>query len=134
MFDLKKTGAIENVAGPLKEDTVNCLSTEKPRHRRDALAVGGSAAGLRPVGALWARMCADTREDGSVIKPNDPGWSDLRGAAEAARPRPRARKEQRGTYGTLVEESGFVDAFEEWLGEIGSEGAATAPDQHLRDG
>ena len=39
---------------------------------RDALSVGAPIDGLALVEALWARMCAGTREDGSVIAPNDP--------------------------------------------------------------
>jgi mannitol 2-dehydrogenase len=39
---------------------------------RDALAAGGSVNGLALVEALWARMCAGTREDGTLIEPNDP--------------------------------------------------------------
>ena len=136
MFDLKKTGATENFAVALREDTVNCLSTEigKPRCRRDALAVGGPLAGLRLVEALRARMCAGAREDGSVIEPNGTGWSDLRAVAEAARRCPSAWLEQRDIHPTLVEEAGFVEPMEKWLGVIWSEDTATAPDQHLRDG
>ncbi len=136
MFELKKTGVTENVAIPLKEGTVNCLSTkiEKTLYRRDAPAVGGSVAGLSFVEALRARMCTGIREDGSVIEPNDPGWSDLRAATEVTRLRPRVWLEQRGIYGSLVEEPRYVEAIEEWPREIRSEGAATAPDQFLRDG
>ena len=136
MFDLKKTGATENVAVPLRENTVNCLSTkiEKPRYRRDALAVGGSVAGLSLVEALCARMCAVTRGDGSVIEPNGTVWSDLRAAAEGARLHRRAWIEQRDIYGTLVEEPRFVEPFEKWLGVIWPEGKATVPGRHLRDG
>ncbi len=132
MFDLKKTGATENVAVPMRGDTVNCLSTEIERHRnrRDALVVGRSLAGL----SLVEARCAGIREDGSVIEPNDPGWSDLRAAAEAARLRPSAWLEQRDICGTLVEEPGFAEALEEWLGVTWSEGAATALSQNLRDG
>jgi mannitol 2-dehydrogenase len=45
---------------------------------RDALAAGGSVKGLALVEALWARMCAGTREDGTLIEPNDPQWTALR--------------------------------------------------------
>ena len=57
---------------------------------RDALAAGIPVDGLALVEALWARMCAGTRADGSEIAANDPQWSDLTVAAEAARTRPRA--------------------------------------------
>ncbi|MDE0524753.1 MAG: hypothetical protein OXH79_22690 [Boseongicola sp.] len=131
MFDLKKTGATENVAVPVRGDTVDCLSTEieKPRCRRGVLAVGGSLAGLSLVEAL----CAGIREDGSVIEPNDPGWSGPGAAAGAARRRPSAWLEQRDIHRSLVEEPGFAEAIEEWLDVTWSEGAATAPGQNLRD-
>ena len=136
MFNLKKTGATENVAVPLRENTVNCLSTEieKPRYRSDALAVGGSVAGLSHVAALCARMCMGTRRDGSVIESNGTVWSDLRAEAEGARLHRRARIEQRDIYGTLVEEPRFVEPFEKWLGVTCPEGKATVPGQHLRGG
>jgi mannitol 2-dehydrogenase len=63
---------------------------------RDALAAGGSVEGLALVEALWARMCAGTRQDGTVIEPNDPQWTALQLAAEQARTRPRAWLEQAG--------------------------------------
>ena len=101
---------------------------------RDALAAGGSVTGLSLVEALWARMCTGTRENGTVIEPNDPGWSDLRASAEAARRRPKAWLEQRNIYGALVEETRFVEAFTEWLGVIWTEGTAAALERYLRDG
>jgi mannitol 2-dehydrogenase len=51
---------------------------------RDALAAGGSVEGLALVEALWARMCAGTREDGSGIEANDPLWDSLQQVAQAA--------------------------------------------------
>ena len=101
---------------------------------RDALAAGGSVAGLGLVEALWARMCAGTREDGTVIEPNDPNWVELVAAAEAARVRPRAWLEQRNIYHSLVEDPRFVESFEAWLGLIWAEGTVTALDRYLRDG
>lgn len=93
---------------------------------RDALAAGGSVVGLSLVEALWARMCAGIREDGSAITPNDPNWNQVSDAAEAARVRPRAWLEQPDVYGTLAEEPRFADSFGKWLGLIWSEGTAAA--------
>ncbi len=101
---------------------------------REALAAGGSVSGLSLVEALWARMCAGTREDGTTIEPNDPDWTDLLAAAEAARSRPRAWLEQRGIYGSLAEEPRFAEAFEKWLGVVWSEGTPAAIDQFLLGG
>jgi mannitol 2-dehydrogenase len=42
---------------------------------REALATGRAGRGLALVEALWARMCAGTREDGTPLEPNDPLWA-----------------------------------------------------------
>ena len=80
--------------------------------------------GLALVEALWARMCEGTREDGSVIEPNDPFWSDLTTAAAAAKERPLAWLEQRQIYGDLIDNPQFSQAFERWLTLIWSDGAS----------
>jgi len=89
---------------------------------RDGLAAGAPVEGLALVEALWARMCEGTREDGSIIEPNDPFWETLRTAATAARDRPRVWLEQRPIYGGLVESSRFAEAFERWLEKLWSDG------------
>ncbi|MDE0347729.1 MAG: mannitol dehydrogenase family protein, partial [Boseongicola sp.] len=88
---------------------------------------------LAALSLVYARG-AGIRHNGAVIEPTHPGWGDLRAAAEAARLRPSAWLEQRDICGTLVEEPGFAEALEEWLGVTWSEGAATALGQNLRDG
>ncbi len=93
---------------------------------RDGLATGTPVEGLALVEALWARMCEGTREDRSVIEPNDPAWDTLQAAARAARDRPRAWLEQRRLYGGLVEAPRFAGAFERWLGMIWSRGCDAA--------
>ena len=93
---------------------------------RDGLRSGAPVEGLALVEALWARMCQGTREDGSVIEPNDPSWDTLQGAARAARDRPRVWLEQPRIYGDLVEAPRFVAAFERWLASIWSEGCEAA--------
>ena len=92
---------------------------------RDALAAGGSVEGLALVEALWARMCAGTREDGSSIEPNDPQWDSLRQAALAARQRPGAWLEQ-PLYGTLADAPAFADAFARALAAVWAEGTEAA--------
>lgn len=91
---------------------------------RDALDAGGMIEGLSLVEALWARMCAGTREDGSAIEPNDPDWDRLKAAALAARERPAAWLEQSHIYGDLAGNARFSDAFERWHRLIWSEGTA----------
>lgn len=93
---------------------------------RDALASGTPVEGLALVEALWARMCAGTREDGTTIEPNDPNWATLQPAAVAARDRPAAWLEQRQFYGNLSGEPRFASAFERWLATIWSEGSENA--------
>jgi mannitol 2-dehydrogenase len=93
---------------------------------RDALAAGGVVDGLALVEALWARMCAGHREDGSPIEPNDPQWADLSTAAQAAKDQPRSWLEQTALYGGLHENSAFADAFERWLTLIWRDGTAAA--------
>ncbi|MFW8594304.1 mannitol dehydrogenase family protein [Cribrihabitans neustonicus] len=93
---------------------------------RDALAAGGPVAGLSLVEALWARMCAGTREDGSAIEPNDPQWDSLHAAAQAARLRPQAWLEQRHIYGTLAADTRFADEFARWLTLIWDQGSEAA--------
>ncbi len=89
---------------------------------RDALAAGGRVQGLALTEALWARMCFGTREDGSVIAPNDPRWDALNAAAQAARARPMAWLEQAWVYGDLAQEPRFAPAFAHWLSRLWQDG------------
>ena len=98
---------------------------------RDALAAKAPIAGLALTEALWARMCDGTREDGSLIEPNDPIWDKLTAAAKAARDDPQAWLEQRALYGDLADNSRFAEAFARWLTLIWSEGLETALSQYL---
>jgi len=82
---------------------------------RDALAAGGSIEGLSLCEALWARMCAGIREDGSEIAPNDPLWDQLVVRAFEARDRQSAWLEQSDIYGALAQDARFVQSFENWL-------------------
>lgn len=90
----------------------------------DALRAGAPVRGLALVEALWARMCAGRREDGSLIEPNDPHWPALMAAAEAARHRPRAWIERSATYGSLATEARFAEAFDHWLAALWQRGTA----------
>ena len=93
---------------------------------RDALAAGAPVEGLALVEALWARMCAGTRQDGSAIAPNDPFWDELTAAAAAARHAPRTWLEQRRIYGQLAGDDRIAAPFARWLETIWSEGAEAA--------
>ncbi len=93
---------------------------------RDQLTAGRSVEGLALVEALWARMCAGTREDGSAIKANDPLWDQLNTVALAAKERPMAWLEQTSIYGDLLEASAFSEAFSNSLAAIWSDGCEAA--------
>lgn len=82
--------------------------------------------GLSLVEALWARMCAGYREDGTPIEANDPNWNAQNASALAARDRPLAWLDQTHVYGDLANDPRFREAFERWLGHIWSEDTATA--------
>ncbi|MCB5200051.1 mannitol dehydrogenase family protein [Loktanella sp. TSTF-M6] len=98
---------------------------------RDALAAGGDIQGLALTEALWARMCAGTREDGSQIAPNDPLWNSLVDAAQAARHDPQVWLAQDGFYGELGDNPLFADAFGNWLNQLWADGAAATIDAYL---
>lgn len=99
---------------------------------RDALAAGGSVEGLALVEALWARMCAGTREDGSVIEPNDPNWDALHAAGLAAKDRQLAWLQKTGLYGDLASAPSFADAFVRWLKQLWRDGTEATIAAYLR--
>jgi mannitol 2-dehydrogenase len=93
---------------------------------REALAAGAPIDGLALSQALWARMCAGLREDGSVIAPNDPLWPDLNRAALSARARPQAWLEQPSIYGDLAQNARFAQAFAHHLSRVWQQGTQSA--------
>lgn len=93
---------------------------------RDALETGAPMDGLALVEAFWARMCAGRREDGSIIEPNDPNWSNLTIAAKQARNRPAVWLEQHPIYGDLAAQARFRDRFAKWLELIWAQGSSAA--------
>ena len=93
---------------------------------REALRAGTPIDGLALTEALWARMCQGTREDGSVIEPNDPAWDRLTAAAQAAKTDPQAWLNQRDLYGDLGEDPRFAETFARQLRLIWSDGTEAA--------
>ena len=100
---------------------------------RDALAGGGEIAGLALSQAIWARMCAGTREDGSVIAANDPMWDDLNKAARAAKADPMVWLAQRTLYGDLADNARFSTAFASALTRIWSDGLTAVLTDYLAE-
>ena len=98
---------------------------------RDGLASGAPVEGLALVEALWARMCAGTREDGSVIEANDPHWNMLLEQAAAARHTATAWLQMPQIYGDLAEHPRFADAFTRWLPSIYRDGVEMTVKRYL---
>ncbi len=76
-------------------------------------------------------MCEGTREDGSMIAPNDPHHDRMQAAARAARQAPAAWLAQDAIYGDLAREPRFAEAFEDWLALIWAEGTEAAIRRYL---
>jgi mannitol 2-dehydrogenase len=91
---------------------------------RDAVKAGAPVEGLALSQALWARMCAGVREDGSAIEPNDPAWESLTRAAQAAKSDPGAWLDMKTIYGDLANAAPFADAFRRWLPMLWKDGTA----------
>jgi len=98
---------------------------------RDALAHGTPIEGLALTEALWARMCAGTREDGTEIEPNDPYWDTLVVQARLAKDDPSAWIGQTQFYAELGENLRFADSFALWLDVVWREGTEAALAKYL---
>ncbi|MBB5516614.1 mannitol 2-dehydrogenase [Rubricella aquisinus] len=117
-------------ANPLIRDTTRRVAFDgSSRHPgfllpilREAIAAGQSIDGLALVEALWARMCAGTRETGDVIAPNDPMWTELQTVAHAARTDPQAWLLQGHIYGDLGQDDRFAASFARWLDMLWAKG------------
>lgn len=99
---------------------------------RDALAAEGAVDGLALTEALWARMWAGLREDGSTIAPNDPSWQSLHEAAREPRTQPLAWLRQGQIHGELAEDPRFANVSEQWLSRIWASGTRAAPRAYAR--
>ncbi|MEM6760314.1 MAG: mannitol dehydrogenase family protein [Pseudomonadota bacterium] len=98
---------------------------------RDALASGAPIQGLALTEALWSRMCAGTREDGSQIAPNDPHWDMLRRLAHRSKDAPNLWLTSTAVYGDLGENEPFAAAFEAQLRAVWDLGSARAVRAYL---
>lgn len=98
---------------------------------REALAKDMPFLGLALTEALWARMCAGTRENGEAIEANDPMWDELQPAALAAKEDPSAWLRQKQLYGDLIDNEAFAAAFSESLRMIWKDGTEAALSHYL---
>ncbi len=89
---------------------------------RHALEAGLAIDGLALACALWCRYCAGTREDGSVIEPNDPAWDRLNAVALAARREPGLWLAQSDIYGSLGKDERLQAAFARALDALWRDG------------
>jgi mannitol 2-dehydrogenase len=99
---------------------------------RDGLDAGTPVSGLALVEALWARMCAGQREDGSDIAPNDPFWDALQDAAIKAKATPAVWLRQSQYYGDLADNPRLAEPFEKWLKLIWQDGTQAAIEAYLQ--
>lgn len=100
---------------------------------REALEAGAPVRGLALAEALWAKMCAGHRDDGSMIEPNDPYWDRLTVAAQEAQSQPQKWLEQEGIYGDLAKAESFVTAFSEMLTGLWTSGTQATIERYLKE-
>ena len=98
---------------------------------RDAITKGTALDGLALSQALWAHMCAGTRENGTAIEANDPMWQDLSHSAMAARTAPQAWLAQSHIYGAMAEDERFAQAFEGWHRQLSEHGVLATLQTYL---
>ena len=99
---------------------------------RDALHQEKPYQGLTLSQAIWARMCEGTRENGSVIEPNDPYWGELNQLAKSAKNDPLIWLKQNHIYGELVENERFCQSFSFWFNKLWSDGLVLTIQHYLQ--
>jgi mannitol 2-dehydrogenase len=99
---------------------------------RDAIDAGTPVSGLLLSQAIWARMCAGWRENGTEIIENDPFWEQLKRKAIAAKDAPLLWLEQDQIYGDLVLNSEVKNEFTAWSESIWSEGIEQTLSRYLK--
>ena len=93
---------------------------------RDGLRSGAPVEGLALVSAAWCRYCFGTRDDGSMIEPNDPMWPELQARAILAVESPITWLAMTNIYGELANQPRFANAFVHWSKEIRENGIRAA--------
>ena len=121
-------------ANPKIKDTVRRVAFDGgARHSgflhptiRKAIANGCKFEGLALVEALWSRMCEGTREDGSVIEPNDPSWTFYQEIAKRAKNAPTLWLDETHAYGDIAMDEAFREMFTRQLEHIWRHGVKSA--------
>ena len=99
---------------------------------KDGIKHNISIIGLSLAEALWARMCEGTRENGSIIEPNDPHWEKLNACAKKSKENPLEWLEQLEIYGDTSKDDKFRDYFSKWLKMIYQEGVENTLNEYLK--
>ena len=99
---------------------------------KDGIKHNISIIGLSLAEALWARMCEGTREDSSIIEPNDPHWKKLNACAKKSKENPLEWLEQLEIYGDTSKDDKFRDYFSKWLKMIYQEGVENTLNEYLK--
>ncbi len=76
-------------------------------------------------------MCEGTREDGSIIEPNDPQWSKLNSIAKQSKDQPEEWLKQSEVYGDLFQNTQFVNSFTYWLTELYKNGVEQTINKYI---
>jgi mannitol 2-dehydrogenase len=77
-------------------------------------------------------MCEGTREDGSIIEPNDPHWEKINICAKQSRDNPLKWLEQLEIYGDTSKDKKFCDSFAKWLNMIYERGVENTLNEYLK--
>ena len=99
---------------------------------KDAVEAGTAISGLVLSQAIWARMCAGIRENGTIISDNDPCWSDLGRLAIEAKRKPVLWLDQNQFYGDLGSNGYIREEFSIWFDRIWSVGVEQTLEIYLQ--
>lgn len=127
-------------SNPSIQDTIRRIAFDgSSRHSgflvpsiKDGIKHNISIIGLSLAEALWARMCEGTREDGSIIEPNDPHWEKINICAKQSKDNPLKWLEQLEIYGDTSKNKKFCDSFVKWLNMIYERGVENTLNEYLK--
>ena len=100
---------------------------------RDALAANGPVDGLALEVALWCRYCTCVDEDNNTIELEDIHAAELKRRAIEAIERPGAFLEFSEVFGSLSENTRFLNAFARWLTAIHENGVRATIQKYLKN-